>query len=105
MGGLHRGLTARAEPSQARLVRPVRRGLVVGEFETKTHCGPGPRLAPEKAAPIRDHVSRPCKHCGSKNTVCVFDDSAGSIIGYHAEEEFLCSDCGYFTAYIIHYES
>ena len=63
------------------------------------------RLAPEKAAPIRDHILRPCKHCGSKNTVCVFDDSAGSIIGYHAEEEFLCSDCGYFTAYIIHYES
>ena len=46
-----------------------------------------------------------CNNCNSENTVCVFYDAFGCIIGWTVEEEYFCNDCGYYTLYTSEYDS
>ena len=46
-----------------------------------------------------------CGVCKSKNTVRIFEEGMGSIIGYYFDEEYKCLDCSKYTQYSIDYES
>jgi hypothetical protein len=64
---------------------------------------------PQKASldktTFKNIPAKKCAKCGSLNTVCVFRQSAGSIIGAWSDEEFYCYDCKYFTLYEFEYNT
>jgi hypothetical protein len=50
-------------------------------------------------------VLKACGVCKSKNTVRIFFEGGGSIIGSWYDEEYKCLDCGKYTQYDYYYHS
>ena len=50
-------------------------------------------------------MSRKCANCESKNTICIYCEGGGSIIGAYFEDEFYCKDCKHYILYIEEYDS
>ncbi len=51
------------------------------------------------------NLKKECGNCKSLNTICIYNRSAGSIIGYFSDLEILCNDCGKYTLYSDEYDS
>lgn len=77
----------------------------MGDHWVEKRTGDRPFYAIDSVQELAGHIRRPCEACGSQNTVCIFDETIGSIIGYHMEEEYRCGDCGKYTAWTFDYES
>ena len=53
---------------------------------------------------VNDH-KKECGSCKSNNTACIFVRSEGCNMGFTFDEEYVCRDCGKYTAYLLDYDS
>ena len=78
----------------------------MGDFTNETKISDKPLYAKEiLEVKLESPRHKKCGSCSSNNTICVYSDAYGCIIGYTIVEEFYCKDCKQFTAYIYEYES
>jgi len=46
-----------------------------------------------------------CPECHSENTICIYEDASGCIIGWNIDREYYCRSCNNYIVYIQEYES
>ncbi len=77
----------------------------MGDYKEEIKVSDTPLLAGEEWKEIKSDKKIPCGSCGSENTVCIYREGMGSIIGYYKDEEYYCRDCKKFTSIYIDYDS
>lgn len=76
----------------------------MGTFSSKVKISDTPIKATQNTE-IKGLAKKECGNCKSINVICVFNESAGSIIGCYSDIEFYCNDCGKYTLYSYDYDS
>ena len=77
----------------------------MGDYKTTIKVSDKNILASDNWKPLKNVMIRKCANCNSMNTVCIFSEGAGCIIGAYFEDEFYCRDCKHYTLYIFEYDS
>lgn len=76
----------------------------MGTFNSEIKISDKPIMAAQNIE-IPNVSKKECGNCKSMNVICVFNESAGSIIGWYSDIEFYCNDCGKYTLYSDDYDS
>lgn len=76
----------------------------MGTFNSEIKISDKPILA-KQTEEIKINVKKECGNCKSMNVICIYNQSAGSIIGWYSDIEFFCKDCGKYTLYSDDYDS
>lgn len=77
----------------------------MGDFYHEIKTAKSPLRAKEDWKQLKNEKPKTCGKCKSLNTVCIFSEADGCIIGWTIEEEYYCNDCNTFTLYIDEYDS
>jgi len=76
----------------------------MGDVSEKITSSKFPKYANENRKRVEIKQMK-CNHCGSKNTICIYSDTAASNIGVYIYEEYFCTDCQFFTTFEYEYDS
>ena len=77
----------------------------MGEFSEIIRTSKIPVYSKGNMAVVKENRKQNCNNCGSENTICVYSQGQGSIIGAYSDIEYFCNDCKHYTIYEFEYDS